>query len=79
MIGPGGGGAGITYMPMCGGLHHITSCTNRYLNLATLYTNLDSCSLVTPFSSGQVETEETENRNGKLKQKTEAESGNGKS
>ena len=28
--------------------------------------------------SGQVETEETENGNGKLKQKTEAESGNGK-
>ena len=28
--------------------------------------------------SGQVETEEMENRNGKLKWKTEAESGNGK-
>ena len=32
----------------------------------------------TPPKKGQVETEETENGNGKLKRKTEAEIGNGK-
>ena len=47
------------------------------------YTELFTCHKSMPylihhlFTIGQVETEETENRNGKLKRKTEAEIGNG--